>query len=490
MVTKKTGSYHFKSFELKVLERQLLQAGKPVPLTPKVFDVLVYLVERHGHLVAKDDLLQAVWPDAFIEEGNLSRSIHQLRRVLGQDKNGNKFIETVPTKGYRFVAEVESKADNVLESETEFPNDVHTSDSPTTSEAVRHEPRPLLIAAVLFIVAVAGLGFWFGGTLDKLQGLKGAAPTNNGEAFRLYQQGMLLSDRSPTWDLKAALDHFEKAIELDPQFAGAYAGKAEVKAELFQGSNAHDDILQAREAAQKALELDASNSHAYAVLCKLQGTYDWDFHGAIKTCERAVELDPDNNRAFRELGFALNVIGEEQGALTAMERAVQLAPTSFNKRSRGLVLYYSRRFDEAIEQFKQIEETDPLYMETAKWIIRSYAMKRDNANAFEWYLHQKQRDGASANEIASIETAFQNDGWQGVLRLIVDAPGDGKPLPKNNLTAGTFAQLGEKDKAFEVLDNMLKRHALMLILIARNPEFDPLRDDPRFDQILRKMKLK
>src|SRR5215216_5431740 len=99
-------SYRFKSFLLKVSERQLRDGDISIALTPKSFDTLVYLVERAGHLVEKEELMKAVWPDSFVEDGNLSRTIHDLRRALGQDKNGNKFIETIPTKGYRFVAEL------------------------------------------------------------------------------------------------------------------------------------------------------------------------------------------------------------------------------------------------------------------------------------------------------------------------------------------------------------------------------------------------
>ena len=81
--------------------------GNAVPLTPKAFDVLVVLVERSGHLVEKDELLRIVWADSFVEEANIARIIHTLRKVLGEDENGNKFIETVAKKGYRFVAKVE-----------------------------------------------------------------------------------------------------------------------------------------------------------------------------------------------------------------------------------------------------------------------------------------------------------------------------------------------------------------------------------------------
>ena len=98
--------YSFKSFRLDVGERQLLHDNSSVPLTPKAFDVLAVLVERNGHLVEKDELLRIVWADSFVEEANVARIVHTLRKVLGEDDNGNKYIETVAKKGYRFVAEV------------------------------------------------------------------------------------------------------------------------------------------------------------------------------------------------------------------------------------------------------------------------------------------------------------------------------------------------------------------------------------------------
>jgi len=98
--------YKFREFRLDVAERLLVRDETPVSLMPKVFDVLAVLVEKNGHLVEKDELLRVVWEDTFVEESNVARVIHSLRKILGEDAE-NKFIETVPKKGYRFVAEVE-----------------------------------------------------------------------------------------------------------------------------------------------------------------------------------------------------------------------------------------------------------------------------------------------------------------------------------------------------------------------------------------------
>ncbi len=98
--------YQFKSFRLDVEERRLIHGGETLPLTPKVFDLLAALVTRAGHLVEREELLQIIWTDSFVEEANITRAVHTLRKTLGKDENGNKFIETVAKKGYRFVAEV------------------------------------------------------------------------------------------------------------------------------------------------------------------------------------------------------------------------------------------------------------------------------------------------------------------------------------------------------------------------------------------------
>lgn len=98
--------YEFGPFRLDQQERLLQRDGATVPLTPKAFDLLLALVEQHGHLLEKDELLRQVWPDSFVEEANLASNISQLRKALGEGENGQRYIETVPKRGYRFVAEV------------------------------------------------------------------------------------------------------------------------------------------------------------------------------------------------------------------------------------------------------------------------------------------------------------------------------------------------------------------------------------------------
>jgi DNA-binding winged helix-turn-helix (wHTH) protein len=98
--------YVFGLFRLDVTERVLSGHQGIVALTPKAFDTLLILVENSGHVLSKDELMEKVWPDSFVEENNLAQNISMLRKALGEESGGQRFIETVPKRGYRFVAEV------------------------------------------------------------------------------------------------------------------------------------------------------------------------------------------------------------------------------------------------------------------------------------------------------------------------------------------------------------------------------------------------
>ena len=100
-------TYAFEGFRLDAQHRVLSRAnGEPIPLAPKVFDTLLYFVERPGQLIAKRELLEAIWPHVVVEENNLNQAISALRRVLGETPGAHRFIVTEPGRGYRFVAAV------------------------------------------------------------------------------------------------------------------------------------------------------------------------------------------------------------------------------------------------------------------------------------------------------------------------------------------------------------------------------------------------
>ena len=133
--------------------------GKTIPITPKMFDLLLVLVQHPGRVLGKEFLLQSVWPDSFVEEGNITFNVRQLRKALDDDAQAPSYIETVPRRGYRFVADVEE----IVEGQVVVPE----SDSETVRQGVSDAPRGSrsflfpAIAGSLVILAAVGVGTWF-----------------------------------------------------------------------------------------------------------------------------------------------------------------------------------------------------------------------------------------------------------------------------------------------------------------------------------------
>jgi TolB-like protein/DNA-binding winged helix-turn-helix (wHTH) protein/Flp pilus assembly protein TadD len=152
-------TYEFGVYQLDTEEKVLVREGQPVALPPKDLETLVVLVEKAGHIVGKEELLEKVWPGVFIEENNLARRVFNLRQVLGEGPDGRKYIETIPKRGYRFVGSVRGLGDSA-ESTAPAPR---TSDSPhsTLRTSRRRILRPWTIAAVLIVAAsLLTLHFW------------------------------------------------------------------------------------------------------------------------------------------------------------------------------------------------------------------------------------------------------------------------------------------------------------------------------------------
>src|SRR5262245_54605310 len=170
--------YEFGPFLLDSTERVLLRDGQPVPLTMKAFDVLLVLVENSGHIVEKDELMNRVWAGSFVEEGNLKVTVSMVRKALEDNQEGNRYVETAPRRGYRFVAEVKEINDEAVDLVIRK----HTRKTLTIDEVgiVNEQPqaRPLpsyrhrwhevtnrkirlIVVGLLVTTAIAFLGFKF-----------------------------------------------------------------------------------------------------------------------------------------------------------------------------------------------------------------------------------------------------------------------------------------------------------------------------------------
>lgn len=156
-----THSFEFGEFRLEAKEKVLLRDGKPVSITPKAFQLLLALVENHGRLVQKEELMQAVWADSFVEDGNLTFTIRVLRKALGDDTQKPRFIETVPRRGYRFIAEVKKTNPNNEAQREAQPIAAAVSQPPRRDRSKLYQAF-LLSFFVIGLSLVTGLIVWRG----------------------------------------------------------------------------------------------------------------------------------------------------------------------------------------------------------------------------------------------------------------------------------------------------------------------------------------
>ncbi|MEK7832819.1 MAG: protein kinase, partial [Acidobacteriota bacterium] len=187
--------------------------------------------------------------------------------------------------------------------------------------------------------------------------------TDNTAAYHLYLKGRYyVGKRTPEW-IRKGVEHFQQAIDLDPNYALAYSGLAEAYGFLASstgGQPPRDAYPLAKAAAMKALELDDSLGEAHCSLGFFRLFYDWDFPAAEAEFKRAIELSPNFANAYDGYGFYLKAVGQYEAAEAACKRAQELEPLSlFMTLSLGWVYYFARRWDEALAQSRKVLEMDP-----------------------------------------------------------------------------------------------------------------------------------
>jgi TolB-like protein/Tfp pilus assembly protein PilF/predicted Ser/Thr protein kinase len=317
--------------------------------------------------------------------------------------------------------------------------------------------------------------------------------TTNEEAYRLYLQGMYLIDKRSPADAQKAVEALEEAVRLDPNYAQAWAGKARVHFGDFSG-NPQAQYQKSMEAINKALALDENLADAHSALCLNKNSYEWDFDGAERECERAVELDPNSSYAHLNYSRYLNGQGRFDAAIAEAKTAIDLEPTSLaSQRTYGMILYYARRYPEAVTQFERVMAMDKGFAAPYMMLVDASEMQGKYAEAFEWLVKMKTFYKEPEEEIQAYQAAWQTSGWPGVLRERARRGGDGNFRPSR---AGLYfqraieqAKVGNKDKAFEYLERSYQTREWWMMLLKVEPGLDSLRHDARFDQLVRRVGL-
>jgi serine/threonine protein kinase/Tfp pilus assembly protein PilF len=323
--------------------------------------------------------------------------------------------------------------------------------------------------------------------------------TANSESYELYLKGRYYWNKGTDEGLKKGVEYLEQSIEKDPGNAQAYAGLADCYNDLggeMGFLSPKETFPKAEAAATKALEIDEALAEAHTALGQVKLSYDWDWPGAEREFKRAIELNPSSAIAHHRYCEQLAIVGRFQDSLAECRQAQQLDPLSpFMVGMTGFCYIPLHRYDESIAQFEKAIELDPNLRWARAALAQGYACKGTYSRAIGEY----EKMGAQAYAVSA-----ENQGIVGGLGWIYAVAGRRSDALKiiaelNELSsrayvdfywvAAIYAGLGEKDRAFESLERDYEKHSATLVYLKIDAFWDGMRSDPRFGDLLRRMRL-
>jgi len=417
--------YEFGDFRLDVSERRLTKNGHAIALAPKAHDVLVTLVRNGGRLVRKAELLAAVWPESFVEEGILAVHVSQLRKALGRER----YIETVARSGYRWVSGTGMRP---------FVP-VHTSEV----YELFGRGRAHLLAASMVETPKAVEAFQAAIALDPAY-----AEAHAGLALAWCAQAEFRV-APPAKAYHHAKTSALAALALDASCADAQVALGIV---LFLSEW---NWLAAEKSLRRALELNPNHTEAYLACGRLMEAIG-RLHDALELKHKALERDPFSPLVHLQI---------------------------------ALCYWNQRRYDESIEWASKTLALDPRHPHAGEFLAGAYLKKGDADRHFAEILTHAELHGAPPEMVDSLKRAFASEGRGGIVRLVLErAALYPQAFPPVQL-ALFYSESGDPDAAFRSLDQAIASRDPLLVHLAVGPQWDYLRPDPRFLQCLARMGL-
>ncbi len=318
--------------------------------------------------------------------------------------------------------------------------------------------------------------------------------TDSKAAYLEYLKGRYYWDKRNVEAVKQAVEQFKKAIDLDPTYALAYTGLADAYTMLgIWGEFPPDEIFpRAKAAAERALQIDETLAEAYASISRVKYSYERDWEGVESYLKKAIELNPNYSVAYGRLGTFYSLMHRHDETVEVLKQARQLDPLS-RQTSASLAssYYFARKFETAIEKLKDVLAIHPNYLSAVFMLAVSYARNGQFAEAIE--------TGQRAVEISNGHLVIK--GYQAIIYILAGEKEKGLELLKeleekvsenktlNYSIAAIYAQLNEKEKAYEWLEKCFEKGDANIHSIVIDIEFDNLRNDERFRQMLKRLDL-
>ena len=310
--------------------------------------------------------------------------------------------------------------------------------------------------------------------------------TTSAEAQKEYLLGRYFWAQRSSEGLQRAVDHFERAIIADPNYVLAYVGLADCYAVLadFGYMDVHEGFSNSRDAALRAIALDPRFGPAYATLAFVKHRYDWDWAGAEEDFRHAIALAPSYDVAHYWYALYLMTVGRMDEARAEMDRAVEINPLSLIVvTNAGLPDLYARRYDQATARFRRALELDSNYYLAHFRLWETYETLGQYDQASKELCEGLQSVGRreAADKFASY---YRTMGYKAAMKRWLAE----EPWRLAYANASTYARIGERDLALQSLKQALARRESRLVYVLQSPDFDWLRSDPEFQELIAEMR--
>jgi TolB-like protein/Tfp pilus assembly protein PilF len=316
-------------------------------------------------------------------------------------------------------------------------------------------------------------------------------------ALESYLKGrFLLNKRTRSDDLQESVTYFEKVIELEPEYAPAYAALASSYELLAERASrtAHEQYLKAKQLALRALELDNRNSEALAILAATSYIFEWNWSESGRYFQQALSISPNNAMIHQRYAEYLRCVGQFDKALLEIERAQELSPMLLMTQAmKAWILMQARRYEDSMAQCKITVLLDENFV--LPYLIASvvYILQGKYDEAMKWEMKAIRLNGISEEEISEFNDIYRAEGYVGYLKYSIDKmiknAHDPDYLPWYAL-AIKYTWIGEVSLAIECLEKAADERSFFITPLAVDPLWDSLRSDPKFNQLLDRMRLR
>lgn len=587
--------YEFGSFRLDLEQRLLTQGEQLIALAPKIFDTLLFLIERKARIVTKDEMMSMLWPDRYVEEANLTQNIFTLRKLLGKGMGKDQYIETIPKRGYRFSAPVKTLIEEVAPPADEsnilvensnaeafvvrqqeaitslavlpMVNETGSAEVEYLSEGItdsiinrlsrlsnvhvvarslvfsyrRREVEPQVAGAALGATAVlvsrillsgdeliirielvevsSGWQIWgerynrhFSDILtvgdelamqisEKLLSTLSERErkwlnlryTQNPEAYRLYLKGRYFWNKQTGEGFTKAIESFEEAIKLDPDYAPAHSALADsyVAYDFYGVLPPWESSPKAKAAALKALSIDETLAEAHNSLACIKMMFERDWLGAEREFRRAIELEPNYARAHSWYSHFLMAMGRIEQSFVESKIAAEIDPLDDQiNQYLGWHYIHARQFDRAINQLEKTLQNNPEFFLARVTLGIAYVHRGEFLRGIEEF------QTALLFERPSLLLAFLGHAYafagqrEEATKILEELKELSKQVYIPPYGIGLiYTALGDSLGAFEWFEKAFEVQRAWLHLVKVAPELDRLRADPRFTDLLLRLNL-